>query len=323
MAKTVAENFMQKTNPSLKSTKNYKLKKIKDEMGAELLYVINFDEGGFIIMPADNRIEPILVFSENNYFETKNVEQMNGIGLWVSNTKKGIKKIKKSKDPQSEVMKELWKKHLNKFKLKDEGDPPDDPCEESHVTVGPIMGTTWRQGYGYNAECPTEAEVEDDCGSCDCYFFGDFRNGRALAGCTAIAMGQVMNYHEHPNNYSWNLMPTDTIGNSSAAELVFDIAEAVNTSYECDGSFAINILNTIVSVFENDFGYSSSVTLSGYNYNDFLDVRAEINANRPVVFIGTSIPGDHAWVCEGYQTSIYCINGLGYTYNYLYNLSSK
>ena len=315
MAKTVAQNFMRKTNPSLKSTKNYKLEKIKDEMGEELIYVINFDEGGFVLMPADNRVEPILAFSENNYFETKNVEQKNGVGLWVSNTKEGIKKIKKSKDPQSEVMKELWEKHLFILNLKDEGDPPDDPCVPSSTTVGPLISTTWRQGDGFNADCPLEAAVEAKW-SCSADFSGSYLNGRAYAGCVAVAMGQIMNYHEHPTSYSWNSMPSGRTGNSAAADLLFDIGTEVGMEYKCNGSFAAT--SNIVPALENDFNYSTSATKASYSYSDFMDVRAEINTSRPVILTGTSAAGGHAWVCDGYRTNIHCINGLGYVYNYLH-----
>ena len=319
MAKTVAQNFMRKTNPSLKSTKNYKLEKIKDEMGEELIYVINFDEGGFVLMPADNRIEPILAFSENNYFETKNVEQINGVGLWVSDTKEGIKKIKQSKEPQSEVMKELWKKYLTKFRLKDEGDPPDDPCVNSSTTVGPLISTLWCQNHNFNSDCPTEAWVENRWG-CSADFDDQdlYLNGRARAGCVAVALGMIMNYHEYPTSYNWSQMPQDNFpwdlyGNSVVADLLYDIGlSSVDMRYKCDISEADDV--DAVSALENDFGYSISVTLSGYNINTTI---SEISYGRPVYFSGVKDGKGHAWVCDGYRTDVICLGDLGYVYNYL------
>ena len=321
LAKTVAENFMRKTKPSLKSTQNYKLEKINDEMGEELIYVINFDEGGFVLMPADNRIEPILAFSDNNYFKTENVENKNGIGLWISNTKNGIKKTKKSKEPQSEEVKELWKKHLDFFNLKDEGDPPDDPCVESHDTKGPLLSTSkdgWGQAYYFNQYCPTEAEVEATCGSCDCDF-SELSFGRAYTGCIPVAMGMIMSYHEYPTSYSWSQMP-DFPGNAIASDLLFDIGSAVDISYECTGSPADE--SDVTGAFESTFGYSTTATLMSYStssLSNYGTVRAEIIADRPVLFMGYVSSGQpgHAWVCDGYRISIYCIGDTEYEYRFL------
>ena len=315
MAKTVAENFMRKTNPSLKSTKNYKLEKIKDEMGEELIYVINFDEGGFVLMPADNRVQPILAFSDKNHFNTENHKEVNGLSLWIDVMIKEIKLVRKSKVEQNEEMKELWKKHITIFNLKDEGDPPDDPCVQTTTTVGPLLTTIWRQGDGFNTYCPTEQDVEDDCGTCDCDFNTTYLGGHARAGCLAVAMGQIMYYHEYPNTYSWNLMPTGETGNSYAADLLSDIGVDLSMDYQCGGSYAP--VSNAVSVFENDYNYSTSATFTNYGYSDFSDIKIEINADRPVLFSGISVEGAHAWVCDGWRESIICLNNLGYVYQYL------
>ncbi len=316
LAKTVAENFMRKTNPSLKSTKNYKLKKIKDEMGEELIYVINFDEGGFVLMPADNRIEPILAFSENNYFETENVEQMNGVGLWVSDTKDGIKELKKLKVPQSEEMKELWLKHLAHFNLKDEGDPPDDPCIDSTRTVGPYITNYWCQNNDYNSDCPTEAWVENEY-SCSADFSDPtlYLSGRAYAGCVAVAMGMIMSYHEYPTSYSWSQMPQDNpnypdfdiYGNSVVAGLFTDIGDAVDMRYMCTASRADDV--DAVSAFKNDFGYSTTATLSDFYYTT---TKQELDADRPVYLSGQKSNNAHAWVCDGYQIIYTCLGSTQY-----------
>ena len=204
IAKTVAENFMQKTNPSLKSAQSYKLKKIRDDDGVELIYVVNFDEGGFVLMPTDNRVNPILAFSETNFFETENIEKVNGLSLWMNGTKKGIKDVKKSKIHQSKEMKALWGKYLKNFNLKDGGIGGDPPCEDSQVTKGPLLSTShdqWCQSSFFNLDCPTEAQVEAQY-NCDCDFSGS--SGHAYAGCAPVAMGMLMTYHQYPNSYNWS-----------------------------------------------------------------------------------------------------------------------
>ena len=58
-------------------------------------------------------------------------------------------------------------------------------CAEAQVE--PLIQTTWSQTSPYNDQCPDNM----------------------LAGCVAIAMAQVMNYHKYPlhgqgqNTYTW------------------------------------------------------------------------------------------------------------------------
>ena len=321
IAKTVAENFMQKTNPSLKSAQSYKLKKIRDDDGVELIYVVNFDEGGFVLMPTDNRVNPILAFSKTNSFKMDGFENVNGISLWMAERIKQIKNIKKMTTPQNKEMKELWKKHLTSFRLKDEGDPSGDPCVESHTTVGPLMTTIWHQRGNYNTDCPTATEVKAITDSCNCDFSVGGLNGHARAGCIPVAMGQIMNYHQYPNTYSWSQMPQgktafDYLGNSVVADLLSDIGDVLDVNYYCYVSEAD--LVDIVPAFENNYGYSTTATRSNY-YSNFVTVRNNISNDWPVLFTGSNSSGYyHSWVCDGYQTSIYCIGDSQVEYNYLH-----
>ena len=47
----------------------------------------------------------------------------------------------------------------------------------AYEAVSPLLTTKWGQGYPYNGLCP------------------DYDNDRAAAGCVAVAMAQIMNYH--------------------------------------------------------------------------------------------------------------------------------
>lgn len=50
-----------------------------------LFYVVNYKEGGFVIMSADNRIYPVLAFSSSGTFPLKEKEYPSGlaIGYWM------------------------------------------------------------------------------------------------------------------------------------------------------------------------------------------------------------------------------------------------
>ena len=75
----------------------------------------------------------------------------------------------------------------SKLKVIDPDPPPD--CEDhTYYTRGPLLGTRWGQGCGYNSYCPYNPESP--------YCF------RCPTGCVATAMAQVMRYWQYPTYYS-------------------------------------------------------------------------------------------------------------------------
>ncbi len=297
----VVENFAMNLNASnknsLKSKKTYSLNKFKDEKGEDLLYIVNYDEGGFLIIPADNRVYPILAHSETSSFTKNESDLKGGVTIWVKAMKEGIKKVKKENKKQSHEMKMAWDKYLKSSQLK-VIDP--DPCEDESYIIGPFLQTTWDQGVGYNNLCPTAAEM----GGCS----NPLEGGRALAGCVAVAMAQVMKYHQHPNSYSWSSM-YNNLGTTATATLIRDIGDedAVDMDYTCTQSTAST--NNIVAALENIFNYSTSVTYGNYDHNI---VKTELNNNRPVILSSTDTyePTEgHAWVCDGYAHLYTCETG--------------
>ena len=73
-------------------------------------------------------------------------------------------------------------------------------------------------------------------------------------------MGQIMKFHEFPNNYNWEDMPDDR-GTNETARLMRDIGQAVGMNYSCGLSGADS--EDAASAFRNTFGYS------GANYTGF------------------------------------------------------
>ena len=299
----IAENFAMNLNAAnnntLKSKKVYSLNKFKDEKGEDLLYIVNYDGGGFLIIPADNRVYPILAHSKENSFTTKESEIPNGVNLWVHYTKKAIKKVKGENKKQSHEMRMAWEKHLKNKNLK-VIDP--EPCEDETISIR-YLQTNWDQYDGYNDSldiltgCPAGEPIT--------------LNGKAYAGCIAIAMAQVMKYHEHPSSYNWNSM-YNNLGTTATATLMRIIGDTVSMDYTCTKSTAPTI--NIVAALENVFNYSTSVTYGNYNYNT---VKTELNNNRPVILSATDTYHDneaHAWVCDGYQSRFYCDTGGTYLY---------
>jgi hypothetical protein len=150
--------------------------------------------------------------------------------------------------------------------------------------VGPLLTTQWHQGSPFNSECP---------------------NGYP-AGCVAIAMAQIMKFHQYPTFYNWSNMPNiefDTITTSSTPALISHIGNAVDMNYGSSSSGTT--ITKAKNAFQNTYGYS--VTKANHNATQ---VKNELyNNQRPVFMSGFDTnDGGHAWVCDGVKTNITMVN---------------
>ena len=128
------------------------------------------------------------------------------------------------------------------------------------------MTTKWRQRDPYDFFVPKDCPV----------------------GCVAVAVGQIMKFHKHPNNsnepkFNWSIMPDiawniNQQGAINIALLLKDIGEKVNMQYapSSSGAYSIDARNALV----NDYGYSGSANLADYNHrrvvNDIVSKRSPI-----------------------------------------------
>ena len=137
--------------------------------------------------------------------------------------------------------------------------------------MNPLLQSSWGQKAGYNNGIPNKYPV----------------------GCCAVAVGQIMRYHEYPISYNWQLMnynyPTDI-----TAEFLYDVAEKMHTKYGEDVSTS-TIDNSCKALRE--YGYNSTVTSHHY-----ATVEKQLKNKMPVFMMGIK-PGEkigHAWVCDGF-----------------------
>lgn len=296
-----------------------KIKRIVVLRGAKekpLLYLINFTGGGFIIVSGDKRSKPVLAFSKHNKFPKYKKDSIpEGLSLWLQHRKAVIKKIRKSKNnpqvkPNTTIVKENSQKAIYAvwYKLgcpkpplpKTKGQtviplckappPPPPPgggggdCTPTVTQVGPLLQTTWAQGVGYNNFAPYMA--------CSTTF-----NGRAWAGCVAVAIAQVMNYYEYPSGFNWNAMPMPGgryDGNNAVSHLIHDIGLNVNMNYGCDVSLAT--ANSAVIALHH-YGYSDAQKVDFH----FLQVKnILLYYGDPVILSGDNGTEGHMWVAGGF-----------------------
>lgn len=294
---------------------------IKNEEGITSFYVINYSKGGFVLLSADKRIQPIIAYSENNKFSFNENDYNSGLKFWMKKTKKQITEIQKSSIKQSDKTKLVWEKIQSATDTKglskkeiilppgdDDEDIPVDQCYDHIVTVtkGPLLSSKWYQYNGFNG-----ALGYNTCEGEPKQFY---------AGCLPIALAQVMKYHQYPTSYNWSSMPMNS-ATITTANFINDIHTSIgnefsgNPNYTCKGTEVGHNLDMGI-VLKNQFNYSSA---SFGNY-DYQIVKGNILAGRPVILQGLepNLVSGHAWVCDGYSaTSYYFDDCSGRSYLYL------
>lgn len=126
------------------------------------------EDKGFVIVAADDRVRPVLAYSfHNNAMRDK---MGSGMSWWLDGWQQQIEELRKEKDGERN---EEWQQLL------DGGGTP-----RSLTALEPMITTQWDQDAPYNDSCPSRIE------------FGS--SVRALTGCVATAMAQVMKYWNYP-----------------------------------------------------------------------------------------------------------------------------
>ncbi len=333
MAEKVATNFMSISSTNKENVIKNTLKQ-KSE-GIIVYYIVNFEEGGWVMVSAEDNTIPVLGYAFKGNIEV-NTPKPPALETWIDNYVEQILHAKNVKTVSSDIEAQ-WKTLLNEQQLKNltynytPGHNLLDVPGRGEVKWSQSVNNDGYCNPNYNKYCP-----EGSGSGCNC--------GRKPVGCGAVAMGQIMWYWKWPNSssynpYEWELMPDELTNSSEAweeheiAKLLFDCAESANMQYNCWGSWAL--INKIVDGLKNDFKYKGVDKVKRNNWDDYNDaawenlIRAEIDAGRPVLFYGGTT---HYFVCDGYHENLndyfhfnfgwgYPDNDYNTSYHYLDNIT--
>ena len=236
-----------------------------------------------------------MAFSEQgNYIVEDGFKEVpDGVKKWSKIIKEQISNVQATQEKPSVEIEMAWT-NVSEFLISQDmyitnpNDPPS-TCYDHYVTYtkGPLTQSKWDQSDGYNDALP--------------YIFCNGWNTHVLAGCNAIAMGQVMKYYQYPSNYNWNAMPL-TEATATTANFILSIHNAIagnypgNPSYSCEEGTGVSVNADMGVVLKNNFSYSSA-DWSSYNVNT---VKNNLDSNRPVILSGSGDDDGHMWVCDGY-----------------------
>lgn len=281
--------------------------------GSDAFYIFNGTQGGWIIVSAEDASTPVLGYSETGSINTKNLPS--NFKSWMGGYEKAIRSARaEGLKPTTEV-KALWKTAGYRTKA---------------ATQKVLETPLWGQESPYNDQCPEVSESG--------------RTYRAVTGCVATAMAEVIRYHQWPEHgtgtiggysytsdysktvnipsysidehtYDYSLMPMQyngmekTAQKTAVAQLMHDCGVMVQAMYNYNtgtGAYSEYIADALV----NHMSYAPTVQfLYREAYTDAewtVLIEKEIDAGRPLIYAGDDPKeGGHQFVCDGYDTRDY------------------
>ena len=307
-ARQIAEHFWAVVSGD---SEHVKWTDISTEAGFHEFYIFTRDNSdGFVLVAADNRVQPILGYSTDSRFVTPLPAH---VFSFLQRYEQEITYCREHSISATNEIEQQWNSLI-------EGTY----TPQLTTAVAPLLSTTWAQSPYYNSLCPDSSGVH------------------AVTGCVATATAQVMKFWNWPatgysshnytddnfgyqsanfgnTTYNWNQMPNELGASSSAtqvnavATLMYHIGVAVEMDYGIEGSSAM--LNSYgysgyacaENALKNYFRYKNtlhSVYKDEVTETNWISTLTnELNAGRPLLERGGGDAGGHAFVCDGYDNN--------------------
>lgn len=272
-------------------------------------------EKGYILVSADDCVMPVLGYSESSPFKVEGMPThvMEWLQMYDNQIAFYREKVGRLDYGGSREVENSWRNLSSGIIL-------DDPLP---TAVSPMLTTTWNQSPYYNNMCPQDAS-----------------GTRSVTGCAATACAQIMKKWNHPTTgysmhgytpdgygyqsvnygsatYDWGSMPnaltssSSTVQVNAVAKLMYHIGVAIEMNYSASGSGGAtsswgdvdnaSVENALVYYFKY------KPTCHSVYRGEFSDdewaamLRAELDANRPLLYTGYDTSGGHAFVFDGYD----------------------
>ena len=128
-----------------------------------------------------------------------------------------------------------------------------------------------------------------------------------MAGCGAVAAGQVMFFHKEPSlmsweeeNFTWSEIPSAPSITSKQKYLMRMLGQKFQMDYRPDSTAATTVTKIVVGL--DSLGYP----VYSANYNASTTRDTITLGRKPVIMFGKdpTMEDGHFWVCEGYKESI-------------------
>ena len=249
------------------------------------LYLVNYENnGGFALLGADERVRPIYAISDEGQLNMSDTIENKGLVLFFRNIEAEMLEFPgMGQFPDSISI------------IRPPVDPEIPTIEyEIRRQTEPLLNyyqNRWNQQPPYNAYCP----VIDDTNT--------------VVGCMAVAIGQIMAYHQYPvsvGSDTFNWAEINSGNNNDRLAYFFRILgnpENLNMTYRLSESSSLK--NNAQRTFEN-LGYNNPGSYLDFNEEEIIALLEQGEAGLSgggSVYVDGRFSGEgygHAWVIDGY-----------------------
>ena len=291
--------------------------RIQKEGKDTLAYFFNSDKG-FIMISGDRNIMPVLAYSPDTRYEAQQIAP--AAEMWFNHYYSQIREVKSSKTFNVKAQ-EAWEHLLSGASSK---------VEEEEVR--PFITSKWGQEDNYNFYCPRDLT-------------GSF-NGRAVTGCVATAMAQILYYFRFPESgigsYQYEYENYGTISaNFETAHYDYDAMTDEPTKINPAASLLIHHLGVAVDMkygpkssgmtnHKAAYALKTYFKLSPKTQYVFRDttklnwdslIVTHLHQRIPLYYAGwsdTVYNNGHAFVCDGYKKT-----EIGYWYHFNFGWNGR
>ena len=265
----------------------------------------NNDDNGFVLVSAEDDARTILGYSDQGHFDKENVPE--NMQFWLQMYADELARYEANKPILQAGQTSMGgKKRV---------------ASATYPTIAPILGTVeWGQGTPFNNKCP------------------QINGERAVTGCVATALSQIMYAHKYPTKgtgshsyttetegltvsanfgnttYDWaNMIPNysgsyTTTQANAVATLMHHVGVAADMDYTVDGSGAVSSI--ALAAITEYFGYNKAINVLPKDFmkeEDILqEVASDLQLGRPVYVSGSTVNQEgHAFVCDGMKSDGY------------------
>lgn len=294
--------------------------------GVPVYYVFHMSPAGFVIVPAEDVLVPVIGYSLDGHFEAEN--QPPNVQWWFRQYKDQVVYARENALQPGLQTAEKWDHYLDEdFRYL--------PLKSAGREVVPLMTTLWNQVWPYNYYCP---QIPTG-GS----------GGRAVAGCHSTALAQILYYWRWPDhgqgyteyipafNPQYGLQIADYENTFYLYDEMVDAPQSLNTAnaeltYHCAVNFHTNFtpgLSFVDSIFilDNQLALDSTsfhfkLLPAVFHYRDSMPEEnwkslmfSMLDASAPIFYAGYDdypLTG-HFFVCDGYQDEEYFHFNMGWS----------
>ena len=279
-------------------------------------YIVNIGQAGYVIVAADNRVTPILAYSTTSTFDGQQLPP--NMAFLLGEYQEQMDEIDRQQISAPASVTAQWE--TLRYPTQN---------HSRNVIVEPLISSKWSQSPYYNVLCPVDPRNA---------------SGHAVAGCTAVAMGQIMRYWRHPEhgvgshsyvannsslggdygdygtlsadfentNYDYDNMPDSLTENSTPAQvnavatLLYHCGVSLDMAYGATSSSAV--FSLVRDALENYFSYYAPLHVYRSVYSEVSwrnMMKNELDHLRPIFYTGAGNTSIHAFVCDGYDSQGY------------------